>query len=315
MMFLVKKILILVFMVCFSGVAQSQETAVDWIKRSLNEELNKGVCGERLGAIEGTLNRIENLNLPNYGKVLIVNIPSGVITAYTDGNPVIESRVAVGKEQTRTPQLDTEVTFVRPNPTWTVPESILKRKNWREKLAKNPRYFENANFKMELNGKLVSPEEASNYADQVDKFIQQPGDGNALGRLKIAIANSNGVYLHDTNEPEVFDESVRAASSGCIRIQDFLEVAAWILDTTPDDIKSMIDNGDIKEYKPKTPVRVILGYWTAWPDLNGEIQVFPDIYNIDNKYSECRYDSVSDMNNDKEKKDDKNGIWSEYELR
>lgn len=262
--------------------------AADWIRQSLNEAAaTPGICGAENAAARGTLGRFGSMQLPESGKVIVVNIPSGIVTAYDDGVPVIESKAVVGGVQTQTPEMDTHVTFVRPNPTWTVPRSIIKRKNWLEKLQSNPGFFDDNGFDIMVGGKVVSSSEAAGNPESVSAFIQRPGPGNSLGAVKIGIENDQAIYLHDTNDPGKFESEVRAASAGCVRVERVREIAAWILGVSVSEVDGLIEQGDTQNHNPVEPVRVILGYWTAWPDDSGSLRYYPDIYNLDGKGASC----------------------------
>jgi murein L,D-transpeptidase YcbB/YkuD len=257
-------------------------SAADWIRETLSRTAaDPGVCGVESASARGTLGRLGRLQLPEQGKVIVVNIPSGIVTAYQDGVPVIESKAVVGGVQTQTPEMDTHVTFVRPNPTWTVPQSIIKRKGWLAKLSDNPSFFDENGFDVMVAGKAVPAEDAARDIGAVTGFVQRPGPGNALGALKIGIENDQAIYLHDTNDPGKFESEVRAASAGCVRIEKVRDIAAWILDVSTGEIDSMIDGGDTANHTPASQVKVILGYWTAWPDDGGMLRYYPDIYNKD----------------------------------
>lgn len=262
--------------------------ATDWIRQSLNEAASTpGICGAENAAARGTLKRLGNMQLPENGKVLVVNIPSGIVTAYEDGVPIIESKAVVGGAQTQTPEMDTHVTFVRPNPTWTVPRSIIKRKNWLEKLEKNPSFFDDNGFDIMIGGQVVSSSEAADNSSAVSAFVQRPGPSNALGAVKIGIENDQAIYLHDTNDPGKFESEVRAASAGCVRVERVREIAAWIMGVSVPEVDGLIDSGDTRNHSPSAPVRVILGYWTAWPDDSGSLRYYPDIYNLDGRGASC----------------------------
>jgi len=239
-----------------------------------------------------------------------VNVPSGIVTAYEDGVPVIESRAVVGRESTPTPELDTHVTYVRPNPTWTVPESIIKRKGWRAKLAEDPDFFERSGFDVVIGGRTVTPEEAAGAAHAVTTFIQRPGEDNALGRLKIGIHNSQAIYLHDTNEPGNFEDEVRLASSGCVRIERIRDVAAWLLGMGTDEVDGLIDGDDTANHVPRERVRVVIGYWTAWPDGDGRVRYYPDVYGKDGDGDTCRPGQ-----SDAPTANGTAAIWTEYRTR
>ncbi|MBY3433151.1 L,D-transpeptidase family protein [Rhizobium laguerreae] len=268
-------------LVATTGSAHAGD-ATDWIRNTLeSSRAAADSCTSEAAALDGTLSRIGNIRLPETGKVIVVNIPSGVVTAYENGVPVIESKAVVGKAATPTPELDTHVTYVRPNPTWTVPRSIVNRSKWLDKLASQPEFFEDNNFKIISGGVEVSPYDAAQNPEAVESFVQKPGPGNALGAIKIGIENSQAIYLHDTNDPGKFDSEVRAASAGCVRIERVAEIAAWIMDISPDQMQGLVDDGSTQNLTPPEPVKVILGYWTAWPDAGGTTRFYPDIYGKD----------------------------------
>jgi Uncharacterized protein conserved in bacteria len=268
--------------------ASASASAADWIRQTLSRaSSDPGMCGVENAAARGTLSRLGGLELPEQGKVLVVNIPSGIVTAYEDGVPVIESKAVVGGAETQTPEMDTHVTYVRPNPTWTVPQSIIKRKGWLSKLRNNPSFFDENGFDVMVGGQAVPASEAAQDTSSVTGFVQRPGPGNALGALKIGIRNDQAIYLHDTNDPGKFESEVRAASAGCVRIEKVRDIAAWILGVSTGEIDAMIDGGDTSNHSPAGEVRVILGYWTAWPDDSGTLRYYPDIYNLDGEGAQC----------------------------
>ncbi len=277
------KIVTLAAMVLVLATTQARAAdAADWIRGTLTSaRAVVDSCTAEGAALDGTLGRIKNIHLPSTGKVLVVNIPSGVVTAYEDGVPVIESKAVVGKDKTPTPELNTHVTYVRPNPTWTVPRSIIKRNKWLDKLASEPEFFENNNFRITSGGRELSPYDAAYDPESVESFVQMPGPGNALGAIKIGIENDQAIYLHDTNDPGKFDAEVRAASAGCVRIERVAEIAAWIMDISEDHMQSLVDEGSTQNMTPAATVKVIIGYWTAWPDSSGHVRFYPDIYSKD----------------------------------
>lgn len=292
---------------------EAHSSPISWIVETLSEASSR-VCGEQDAAIRGTMKRLKGVKFPTSGKALVVNIPSGVVTAYTNGMPVIESRAVVGMDMTPTPEMQTRVSYIRPNPTWTVPESIIRRKNWREKLATDPSFFEENGFDIVVRGQSMSPWDASNHASSATAFVQRPSPYNALGLLKIGLHNGDGIYLHDTNEPSRYEADVRAGSAGCVRIEHVRDVAAWALNKTREEIDGLIDGGDLTNYTPTERVSVILGYWTAWPDADGIIRYYPDIYGWDGDGSNCAGVIMREPDDDYPQSLSPNGrlIWREY---
>jgi L,D-transpeptidase YcbB len=271
------------------------ENPVEWVRQTLQERVSHlPPESAEAFAIKGTLGRIGTLNLPQEGRVIVVNIASGVVTAYESGTPVIESKAVVGSKATPTPELDNTVTFVRPNPTWTVPQSIVRRKDWKAKVVDDPEFFENAGFDVIVGNQTVSAYEAAENPEAITTFVQRPGAANALGAVKIGLSNDDAIYMHDTNDPGKFEEAVRAASAGCIRIEEIREIAAWILQVPTSQIDAWVDGDDMQNHMPPEPVRVILGYWTAWPDASGRVRFYPDIYGKDGSAASSTYQAAGD---------------------
>lgn len=246
----------------------------------LQAELDSGrACGSQAAAIRATLKRLETTVPPGAGRTVVVDMPSQHLGAYEDGNLVLESRVVVGDKGWQTPDLDTRISFVRFNPTWTVPESILKARNWRNKVDVDPGYFSKLNFKLELDGSMVDPEEAAGRGTSVGRFVQQPGPGNALGRVKLGLSAGGAIYLHDTNDHGAFDEDARALSHGCIRVEEAVALAAWTLGISDYEAEDLVSSDDRQDRSSlPSPVRVVTTYFTAWPDASGNILYYPDIY-------------------------------------
>lgn len=295
------------------SLASAQDTGspVGWIRGLLTQAASDPhVCGQQNAAARSTLERLQGLELPDRGKVIVVNIPSGVVTAYENGEPVIESRAVVGKEGTPTPEMDTHVVFVRPNPTWTVPASIVKSKHWREKLADDPGFFEENGFDVIVGGQAVSPSEAASDPSSVTSFVQRPSPTNALGMLKLGLDNSDGIYMHDTNDPGKFEAEVRSASAGCVRVERIRAVGAWVLGISEGEMDALVESGDIENHLPPEPVRVVMGYWTAWPDASGTIRYYPDLYGLDGSGTECVAGNGGDVGSNSA-----SPVWTEYEAK
>src|SRR5690606_24449039 len=61
--------------------------------------------------------------------------------------------------------------------------------------------------------------------DEVDesnfsyRIVQEPGNQNALGRVKFIFPNDMDIYLHDTPADYLFSRTERKFSHGCMRIE------------------------------------------------------------------------------------------------
>lgn len=268
---------------CAAGEAPESIVAL------LKAQTPKNACGPSESALRGTLARLNEMSIPTQGRLILVNIASRSLAAYEDGNPVLESRVVIGKEGWRTPDLSTTVDYVRLNPTWTVPESILKANRWRAKLASNPSYFARNGFDVVVRGRAIDPRDIEDVDVASASFVQRPGKENALGRIKIGLINSGAIYLHDTNDKAAYDRK-GVESHGCIRVEAVRDLAAWILGKDKADIARGLDEDDRSNRKPPQPVKVVVGYFTAWPDAEGKVHYFSDIYNRDPRNPSCRLD-------------------------
>ncbi|WP_310622370.1 L,D-transpeptidase family protein [Flexibacterium corallicola] len=267
-----------VFLIFSATSAKSD--GLTWVRAQLENAVTY-YSGSQAQAIKNTLKRLNKIHVPINGKVVLVNVPAGQLYAFEGGIPILGSRVIVGQPAHETPELQNKVTFVRALPTWTVPESIVRRKGWRVKISKNPDYFIDRQFYVLSNGEKLSPYDAADLSIRPDTFIQKPGPHNALGLLKIGLNNHQAIYMHDTNQPELFNSTIWTASAGCIRVEKVRELSAWILNMDRDKLDHIIKSDLRKTMSPPSPVTVIVGYWTAWPKPNGEIDFFKDIYKKD----------------------------------
>lgn len=118
-----------------------------------------------------------------------------------------------------------------------------------------------------------------------DEVRQQPGSKNALGQVKFMFPNKHAVYLHDTPSRYNFGRSARAFSSGCIRVENPLELAALLLDDQsgwdPDKIDQVIKGGKRTTVRLSKSLPVLLLYWTAFMGLDGNINFRDDLYGRD----------------------------------
>ncbi len=116
-------------------------------------------------------------------------------------------------------------------------------------------------------------------------YRQAPGKDNPLGFLKINFANSSSVYMHDSPKESIFGRNFRAASSGCVRVQDIEQLAAWLLQGqsgwNEEQIAHIKESGQTKNVRLKRPVHLYFVYITAWATEDGVVQFRPDIYQKD----------------------------------
>jgi len=136
----------------------------------------------------------------------------------------------VGKVDRPSPTLTTSITAVNLNPTWTVPLSILK-KDIVSKMRKDPNYVARMRMRvLDGSGNEVDAKSVDWQSDRTPNFTvrQDSGEGNALGNVRIDMPNPHSVYMHDTNHREGFSADYRFQSSGCTRVHDVRDLAAFV---------------------------------------------------------------------------------------
>lgn len=213
------------------------------------------------------------------GRFVVINIPAFSLRAFENGRRVVDSRVIVGKPTRQTPPLSNAMTGIIFNPAWSPPSTILARDIFHDGEV-DIKTVERLGLKLiDGQGQAASLDRVATPADLAAgayRFVQAPGDKNALGLLKFDLDNGLGIYLHDTNHRELFKRSSRALSSGCIRVERFRELAAWAMHVTPDDIDvALRDRRTRRLAIEKLPVHFV--YWPA--EAVGEKIVFQrDIY-------------------------------------
>jgi len=180
------------------------------------------------------------LTLPQEGKFILVNIPAFEVIAFRDGAPVLRSRAIVGTPWNRTPVRRTYVTSVRFRPTWRPTPSMIASGEYRDR-------------------------------------VWPPGPDNPLGLAAIRLEPGFLVYLHDTNRRDLFAREDRALSHGCVRVEKWDEIAAFVLDLDLGTVHALA-NGSRTRDMPAEPIPVILGYLLAFPDESGAIVRHDDIY-------------------------------------
>jgi len=142
-------------------------------------------------------------------------------------------------------------------------------------------------FDIVVRGRAVDPRDVDDADIPAASFVQRLAKNNALGRIKVGLVNSGGIYLHDTNDKAAYDRK-GVESHGCIRVEAVRDLAAWILGKDKADIAKWLDEDDRNNRKPSQPVRVVVGYFTAWPDADGQVHYYRDVYSRDPRGPACR---------------------------
>jgi murein L,D-transpeptidase YcbB/YkuD len=230
---------------------------------------------------------------PDY---IMVNLAAYSMNVVADGKLVRSMDVVVGQSDKQTPLFNSALTYLEFNPTWTVPPSIAS-KEYLPKLRNDPTYLSSRNYKLFSGWGGGSREMSDGSVDWQGvgaggmrnlRIRQEPGPGNALGKVKFMMANNWAVYLHDTPSKSFFRQANRALSHGCVRLQDPIWLADYLLQGSPDwkaDKRARV----MGSWTPTTRINLpaamplYLVYQTAWIDQTGEVAFRNDVYGIDAK--------------------------------
>lgn len=167
-------------------------------------------------------------------RLVMVNIAGFELYLARDGQRQWVTRVQVGKPYRQTPVFRSEIRSIVLNPTWSVPPTVLAA-DMLPAIQRNPAYLAKHRLQiLDAGGKIVNPAHVKwstyNAANFPYRLEQEAGPENALGRVKFLFPNKYAVYLHDTPKTELFGESSRAFSSGCIRVENPLRLAELLLE-------------------------------------------------------------------------------------
>jgi len=183
-------------------------------------------------------------------------------------------KTIVGKPgRTATPQLAEIVEGVIFNPTWTVPQSIVKGEGLGARLLANP-------ASARAQGYAVT-RGANGYVN----VVQQPGPNNSLGQMKLDMPNEHAIFLHDTPSRGLFNQDNRALSHGCIRTERALELAITMAilgkGASKDEAVSISTSGKYTRVPLQKTFPVYITYFTMGRDITGKLRSFNDIYGRD----------------------------------
>jgi len=264
------------------------------VGRATLEALNAPV-GERIEKILVNLERGRWLLHELDPTFVVVNVAGFQVYYLRDREVVWSARAVVGQQYRATPIFRSTMTYLVFNPTWTVPPGILEHDILPEQRRDRSTLARKQLEVIDASGRTV-PASAIDWSSATARSFpyllrQRPGPENAMGRVKFMFPNAHSVYLHDTPSRDLFERSRRAASSGCIRIENPLELAALLLEGQSGwdraAIERAIESGATRTVTLARPVPVLLAYWTAWVDRNGVLQLRPDIYGSDAKVAKA----------------------------
>ncbi len=214
-------------------------------------------------------------------RYVFINQPAFMAYYHNDGVEQFGMKVVVGSKANQTYFFQDEIQTVEFNPYWGVPQSIIINEML-PKLRRDPSYLDRLGYEVQVNGRAVSSSSVNWYGSTNAVSVRQPpSSDNALGDLKILFPNAHAIYMHDTPAKSFFNRDMRALSHGCIRLVEPRRMAAAVLGTTIDKVNEQIASGKNRAVQVPVKIPVYVSYFTAWPDKDGKVQFFDDVYDRD----------------------------------
>lgn len=248
----------------------------------------------RLKHLQASAARLLGSKFPFGERYVAVNIPSASVEAVERGAVARRYVAIVGKPDRPSPTVETRVTSINFNPTWTVPTSLI-RKDIIPHVRKDPGYLARMKIRLFDNtGQEVDPgtidwstERAVNYT-----IRQDAGMENSLGEVRIDMPNRHAVYMHDTPSKGLFARDRRAQSSGCVRVSGVKGLVGWLLEGNAGpggpgsswggmEIETAIAGGKRVDVRLGKPIPVAWVYLTGYALADGTVHFRDDIYGLD----------------------------------
>jgi murein L,D-transpeptidase YcbB/YkuD len=239
-----------------------------------------------------SLERLRWTPLRQAARMVVVNVPEFVLRAYEvrDGRIEVKlsMKVIIGKAlDTRTPLFDEDMRFIEFSPYWNIPPSIARQETVPH-LRADPGYLERQGMEfVTASGQVVTtmaPEHLDAVLSGRWRIRQRPGPKNALGDIKFVFPNNDNIYLHHTPAPDLFERDRRDFSHGCIRVQEPVALAKFVLQEAPDwpeeRILAAMASGKSSTLRLEKPLTVLIAYSTVVIKA-GRVFFYPDLYGHD----------------------------------
>lgn len=248
---------------------------------------------QRVEQMALTLERLRWTPLLHGKRMIVVNVPEFMLRAYTvnDDKTIsidLEMRVIVGRAlDTRTPIFLEDMRFIEFSPYWNIPSSIARSETL-PRLRRDPGYFARQGLEFVTRDGQVITTLTDEGIDAVQRgewrIRQRPGPQNALGDIKFIFPNDQNIYLHHTPSQNLFSRTRRDFSHGCIRVEEPVKLAEFVLahrtDWPQERIIQAMEGGKSRTLRLDAPLPVLITYSTSLVK-DGKVYFFPDIYQQD----------------------------------
>jgi len=199
------------------------------------------------------------------GRFVIVNRREQYIRVYDDYKLIIHEKVIVGKPSRPTKLFVETIASVVMAPKWSLPKRIAAE------------YFPKIKKSGGWNGYTIYVGGVATPIMDVNpkkpyRIIQSPGATNALGSYKFnTMHGKHSIFIHDTSNKSLFAKENRRFSSGCIRMQNPVKLASFLLSKTPPQVKAMLQRSKHSYYKTTKPIQMYVVDWKQWIDNTGRL--------------------------------------------
>ncbi|MBS1303672.1 L,D-transpeptidase family protein [Loktanella sp. SALINAS62] len=275
-----------------SGVQRFQQAmglSVDGVAGSSTMEQINMPMERRMQSVIVAMERERWINRPRGARHIWVNLTDFTAAIVDNDRVTFSTRSVIGARDVdrRTPEFSDVMDHMVINPTWYVPRSIVVGE-YLPQLQRNPGAVSHLDV-TDRAGRVVprGSVNASAYTARTFPYAmrQGPSPRNALGLVKFMFPNKYNIYLHDTPAKNLFGQSVRAFSHGCIRLNDPFDFAYALLarqEGNPEAFfQSRLKTGSETRVNLNEPVPVHIVYRTAFTHVTGKLQFRSDIYGRD----------------------------------
>ncbi|WP_246777254.1 murein L,D-transpeptidase [Microvirga sp. VF16] len=260
------------------------------VRRKTLEALNVPAL-TRHRQLTASTQRLMGSRFPFGERYVVVNIPSATVEAVESGQVARRYVAVVGKPDRPSPMVETRVTAVNLNPTWTVPVSLIK-KDIIPQVRKDPDYLAKMKIRiLDAKGQEVDPRTLDWTTNNAVNYTlrQDPWAMNSLGQIRIDMPNKDAVFMHDTPSKRLFAQDTRFFSSGCVRVANVRDFVEWLLRGTAGpngewaqaSIDAAIATTARQDIRLGKPVPVAWVYLTGYAMPDGTVHFRDDIYGLD----------------------------------
>ena len=220
-----------------------------------------------------------------FDRYVVVDSGAAEVYLFDRDRRVDSMRVVVGTSKTKTPMMAVLMRDALANPYWNVPPELVRSLTAKRISEQGLSYLKDFHYEVlsdwTNNARVIDPKTvnwkgiASGKVKPTIRVRQLPGPWNSMRNMKFEMPNDYGIYLHDTPHPELFAQSERHLSNGCVRLEDYRRFASWMFGDVPQATSQFEQRFELPR-----PVPVYMTYLTVAASGNGVI-FRPDPYGFD----------------------------------